>query len=66
MGKVQVQQLFMRTKTLSPFFVFHDKMDAIVPRRNDNLSNASACQCPSHQAQGVLDCRGIYVIGTTN
>ena len=63
-----VRQLFMRAKTSSPCVVFFDEMDAIVPRRNDSLSDASArvVNALLTELDGVSDRRGIYVIGATN
>lgn len=63
-----VRQLFMRAKTSSPCVVFFDEMDALVPRRSDSLSDASArvVNALLTELDGVSDRRGIYVIGATN
>ncbi|KAL1880009.1 hypothetical protein VTK73DRAFT_6399 [Phialemonium thermophilum] len=63
-----VRQLFMRAKTSSPCVVFFDEMDALVPRRTDSLSDASArvVNALLTELDGVSDRRGIYVIGATN
>ena len=63
-----VRQLFTRAKTSSPCVVFFDEMDALVPRRTDSLSDASArvVNALLTELDGVSDRRGIYVIGATN
>ena len=63
-----VRQLFGRAKSSAPCILFFDEMDALVPRRDDNLNDASARVVNTllTELDGVGDRSGIYVIGATN
>ncbi|KAK0706415.1 P-loop containing nucleoside triphosphate hydrolase protein [Lasiosphaeria miniovina] len=63
-----VRQLFSRAKSSAPCVLFFDEMDALVPRRDDSLSDASARVVNTllTELDGVGDRTGIYVIGATN
>ncbi|KAK3943463.1 P-loop containing nucleoside triphosphate hydrolase protein [Diplogelasinospora grovesii] len=63
-----VRQLFTRAKSSAPCILFFDEMDALVPRRDDSLSDASARVVNTllTELDGVGDRSGIYVIGATN
>ncbi|KAK3304222.1 P-loop containing nucleoside triphosphate hydrolase protein [Chaetomium strumarium] len=63
-----VRQLFGRAKSSAPCILFFDEMDALVPKRDDSLSDASARVVNTllTELDGVGDRSGIYVIGATN
>ncbi|KAK5660914.1 hypothetical protein OQA88_12287 [Cercophora sp. LCS_1] len=63
-----VRQLFARAKSSAPCILFFDEMDALVPKRDDSLSDASARVVNTllTELDGVGDRSGIYVIGATN
>ncbi|KAL2255547.1 hypothetical protein VTK26DRAFT_3155 [Humicola hyalothermophila] len=63
-----VRQLFSRAKSSAPCILFFDEMDALVPRRDDSLSDASARVVNTllTELDGVGDRSGIYVVGATN
>ncbi|KAK3989800.1 P-loop containing nucleoside triphosphate hydrolase protein [Cladorrhinum sp. PSN332] len=63
-----VRQLFSRAKSSAPCILFFDEMDALVPRRDDSLSDASArvVNALLTELDGTGDRSGIYVIGATN
>lgn len=63
-----VRQLFARAKGSAPCILFFDEMDALVPKRDDSLSDASARVVNTllTELDGVGDRSGIYVIGATN
>ncbi|KAK4142988.1 P-loop containing nucleoside triphosphate hydrolase protein [Dichotomopilus funicola] len=63
-----VRQLFARAKSSAPCILFFDEMDALVPKRDDSLSDASARVVNTllTELDGVGDRSGIYVVGATN
>ncbi|KAK4228514.1 ribosome biogenesis ATPase RIX7 [Podospora fimiseda] len=63
-----VRQLFSRAKASAPCILFFDEMDALVPKRDDSLSDASARVVNTllTELDGTGDRSGIYVIGATN
>ncbi|KAK2070713.1 hypothetical protein P8C59_005188 [Phyllachora maydis] len=63
-----VRQLFARARSSAPCVLFFDEMDALVPRRDDSLSDASARVVNTllTELDGVGDRSGIYVVGATN
>lgn len=63
-----VRQLFSRAKSSAPCILFFDEMDALVPKRDDSLSDASARVVNTllTELDGTGDRSGIYVIGATN
>lgn len=63
-----VRQLFARAKSSAPCILFFDEMDALVPKRDDSLSDASSrvVNALLTELDGVGDRSGIYVVGATN
>ncbi|KAK8191619.1 P-loop containing nucleoside triphosphate hydrolase protein [Phyllosticta capitalensis] len=63
-----VRQVFMRARSSVPCVIFFDELDALVPRRNDALSEASArvVNMLLTELDGLSDREGIYVIAATN
>jgi len=63
-----VRQLFGRAKSSAPCILFFDEMDALVPKRDDSVADASArvVNALLTELDGVGDRSGIYVIGATN
>lgn len=64
-----VRQVFMRARSSVPCVIFFDELDALVPRRDDTLSEASARVVNTllTELDGLGSSRqGIYVIAATN
>lgn len=63
-----VRALFARARSSSPCVLFFDEMDALVPTRDDALSDASArvVNALLTELDGVGDRSGVYVVGATN
>ncbi|KAL6715041.1 Ribosome biogenesis ATPase rix7 [Lecanora helva] len=63
-----VRQLFNRASSSAPCIIFFDELDALVPSRNDSLSESSARVVNTllTELDGVSKRRGIYVIAATN
>ncbi|THH10049.1 hypothetical protein EW145_g1602 [Phellinidium pouzarii] len=63
-----VRQVFARARASSPCVVFFDELDALVPRRDDSLSESSARMVNTllTELDGLDERRGVYVIGATN
>ena len=64
-----VRQVFARARSSVPVVIFFDELDALVPRRDGTMSEASARVVNTMLAEldGVGDGReGIYVIAATN
>ncbi|CAI7600121.1 unnamed protein product [Penicillium bialowiezense] len=64
-----VRQVFMRARSSIPCVIFFDELDALVPRRDDTLSEASARVVNTllTELDGLGSARqGIYVIAATN
>lgn len=64
-----VRQVFVRARSSIPCVVFFDELDALVPRRDDTLSEASARVVNTllTELDGLgSDRQGIYVIAATN
>ncbi|KAF2143643.1 uncharacterized protein K452DRAFT_285676 [Aplosporella prunicola CBS 121167] len=63
-----VRQVFMRARSSVPCVIFFDELDALVPRRNDALSEASARVVNTllTELDGLSAREGIYVIAATN
>ncbi|KAL2160013.1 hypothetical protein VTH06DRAFT_1668 [Thermothelomyces fergusii] len=61
-------ELLNKYVVVGPCILFFDEMDALVPRRDDSLSDASARVVNTllTELDGVGDRSGIYVIGATN
>ena len=64
-----VRQVFVRARSSVPCVVFFDELDALVPKRDDGLSDASARVVNTllTELDGVGNTRdGIYVVAATN
>ncbi|KAF2083384.1 ribosome biogenesis ATPase RIX7 [Saccharata proteae CBS 121410] len=63
-----VRQVFTRARSSIPCVIFFDELDALVPRRNDALSEASARVVNTllTELDGLSAREGIYVIAATN
>ncbi|KAL4987564.1 P-loop containing nucleoside triphosphate hydrolase protein [Aspergillus falconensis] len=64
-----VRQVFIRARSSVPCVIFFDELDALVPRRDDTLSEASARVVNTllTELDGLGSSRqGIYVIAATN
>jgi ribosome biogenesis ATPase len=63
-----VRQVFQRARASAPCILFFDEMDALMPKRDDSLSDASARVVNTllTELDGVGDRSGIYVVGATN
>ncbi|KAI9803614.1 MAG: hypothetical protein M1826_004955 [Phylliscum demangeonii] len=63
-----VRQVFVRARSSVPCIVFFDELDAIVPRREDSSSEASARVVNTllTELDGLSSRAGIYVIAATN
>ena len=63
-----VRQVFMRARSSVPCVIFFDELDALVPRRDDALSEASARVVNTllTELDGLESRTGIYVIAATN
>ncbi|CAZ82793.1 unnamed protein product [Tuber melanosporum] len=63
-----VRQVFTRARASIPCVIFFDELDALVPRRNDSLSESSSRVVNTllTELDGLNDRKGIYVIGATN
>lgn len=63
-----VRQVFSRARTSSPCVIFFDELDALVPRRDDTLSESSSRVVNTLLTElDGLESRGqVYVIGATN
>ena len=63
-----VRQVFVRARSSIPCVVFFDELDALVPRRDDSLSEASARVVNTllTELDGLSSRQGIYVVAATN
>lgn len=63
-----VRQVFMRARSSIPCVIFFDELDALVPRRNEALSEASARVVNTllTELDGLSTREGIYLIAATN
>ena len=63
-----VRQVFMRARSSVPCVIFFDELDALVPKRDDMLSEASARVVNTllTELDGLGSRQGIYVIAATN
>ncbi|KAJ3568342.1 hypothetical protein NP233_g5775 [Leucocoprinus birnbaumii] len=63
-----VRQVFSRARASSPCVIFFDELDALVPRRDDNLSESSARVVNTllTELDGLDSRKGVYVIAATN
>ncbi|KXN82978.1 hypothetical protein AN958_01983 [Leucoagaricus sp. SymC.cos] len=63
-----VRQVFSRACASSPCVIFFDELDALVPRRDDSLSEPSARVVNTllTELDGLDSRKGVYVIAATN
>lgn len=63
-----VRQVFVRARSSIPCVIFFDELDALVPRRDDALSESSARVVNTllTELDGLSSRQGIYVIAATN
>lgn len=63
-----VRQVFVRARSSIPCVIFFDELDALVPRRDDALSESSARVVNTllTELDGLSNRQGIYVIAATN
>jgi ribosome biogenesis ATPase len=63
-----VRQVFVRARSSIPCVIFFDELDALVPKREDSLSEASSRVVNTllTELDGLGDRAGIYVIAATN
>ncbi|KAG8528121.1 uncharacterized protein KY384_007037 [Bacidia gigantensis] len=63
-----VRQVFIRARSSVPCLIFFDELDAIVPRRDDTLSESSARVVNTllTELDGLSTRAGIYVLAATN
>ncbi|KAF8903739.1 P-loop containing nucleoside triphosphate hydrolase protein [Gymnopilus junonius] len=63
-----VRQVFSRARASAPCVIFFDELDALVPRRDDNLSESSARVVNTllTELDGLDSRKGVYVIAATN
>ncbi|KAI5809637.1 ribosome biogenesis ATPase RIX7 [Peziza echinospora] len=63
-----VRQVFSRARASTPCVIFFDELDALVPRRDDSLSDASSRVVNTllTELDGLSDRTGVFVVGATN
>ncbi|KAI6037716.1 P-loop containing nucleoside triphosphate hydrolase protein [Pisolithus marmoratus] len=63
-----VRQVFSRARASSPCVIFFDELDALVPRRDDSLSDSSARVVNTllTELDGLDARKSVYVIAATN
>jgi ribosome biogenesis ATPase len=63
-----VRQVFTRARASSPCVIFFDELDALVPRRDDSMSESSARVVNTllTELDGLDSRKSVYVIGATN
>ena len=63
-----VRQVFVRARSSIPCVIFFDELDALVPKRDDTLSESSARVVNTllTELDGLSNREGIYVIAATN
>ena len=63
-----VRQVFVRARSSIPCVIFFDELDALVPRRDDTLSESSARVVNTllTELDGLSNRTGIFVIAATN
>lgn len=63
-----VRQVFVRARSSIPCVIFFDELDALVPKRDDGLSESSARVVNTllTELDGLSNREGIYVIAATN
>ncbi|KAH9816682.1 AAA ATPase [Melampsora americana] len=63
-----VRQVFVRARASAPCIIFFDELDALVPRRDDSLSESSSRVVNTllTELDGLESRKQIFVIGATN
>ena len=63
-----VRQVFVRARSSIPCVIFFDELDALVPKRDDSLSESSARVVNTllTELDGLSNREGIYVVAATN
>jgi ribosome biogenesis ATPase len=63
-----VRQVFARARASSPCVIFFDELDALVPRRDDSMSESSARVVNTllTELDGLDSRKAVYVVGATN
>jgi ribosome biogenesis ATPase len=63
-----VRQVFARARASAPCVIFFDELDALVPRRDDSMSESSARVVNTllTELDGLDSRKAVYVIGATN
>ncbi|TIA89139.1 hypothetical protein E3P99_02228 [Wallemia hederae] len=63
-----IRQVFIRARSSSPCVIFFDELDALVPRRDDNLSESSSRVVNTllTELDGLESRKQVFVIGATN
>jgi ribosome biogenesis ATPase len=63
-----VRQVFVRARSSIPCVIFFDELDALVPKRDDTLSESSARVVNTllTELDGLSNREGIYVVAATN
>jgi ribosome biogenesis ATPase len=63
-----VRQVFARARASSPCIIFFDELDALVPRRDEALSESSSRVVNTllTELDGLDARRGVFVLGATN
>ncbi|CAH6721041.1 ribosome biogenesis ATPase Rix7p [[Candida] jaroonii] len=63
-----IRQVFQRARASVPCIIFFDELDALVPKRDNSLSESSSRVVNTllTELDGLNDRKGIYVIGATN
>ncbi|WPG99128.1 Hypothetical protein R9X50_00193900 [Acrodontium crateriforme] len=67
-SEAAVRRVFTRARSSVPCVIFFDELDALVPRRDDSVSESSARVVNTllTELDGLSERQGIFVIGATN
>ena len=67
-SEAAVRRVFTRARSSIPCVIFFDELDALVPKRDDSLSESSARVVNTllTELDGLSERQGIFVIGATN
>jgi ribosome biogenesis ATPase len=63
-----IRQVFQRARASVPCIIFFDELDALVPKRDNSLSESSSRVVNTllTELDGLNDRKGVFVIGATN
>ncbi|RCK60440.1 Ribosome biogenesis ATPase RIX7 [Candida viswanathii] len=63
-----VRQVFQRARASTPCIIFFDELDALVPRRDNSMSESGSRVVNTllTELDGLNDRKGVFVIGATN